>query len=158
MMAVATQKRQPVYQMDVTGAFLYGDINETVFMRLPDNKVCKLKKSIYGLKKSPKYWNTKFNSFMTKESFLRSKNDPCLYVKQIGNDFIYVLLFVDDLLYFGCNKNQVNNFKNSICKNFKMKDLGLASNYLGINIKQDLGNYVTVINQKKYLLKLLDLY
>lgn len=95
---------------------------------------------------------------MTKESFLRSKNDPCLYVKHIGNDFIYVLLFVDDLLYFGCNKNQVIDFKNSICKNFKMKDLGLASNYLGINIKQDLENYVTVINQKKYLLKLLDVY
>lgn len=158
MMAVAAQKRLPVYQMDVTGAFLYGDINETVFMRLPNNKVCKLKKSLYGLKKSPKYWNAKFNTFMLDESFIRSKNDPCLYVKRSGNDYINLLLYIDDLLYFGSNERQVNDFKNKICGRFKMKDMGLASNYLGINIKQDYSSGITVINQKKYLLKLLDLY
>ena len=158
LMAVASQKRQPVYQMDVTGAFLYGDIKETVFMRLPNNKICRLKKSIYGLKKSPRYWNTKFNDFIIRENFERSKNDPCLYIKKGGNDYMYVLLFVDDLLYFGNNKSQLNSFKTALCDNFKMKDLGLASNYLGINIKQDHKNSVTVINQKKYLQKLLDSY
>ncbi|KAG6438777.1 hypothetical protein O3G_MSEX000215 [Manduca sexta] len=158
LMAVANQKRQPVYQMDVTSAFLYGDINETVFIQLPNNKIGKLNKSIYGLKKSPKYWNTKFNNFMLKENFVRSQNDPCLYMKHMDKNYIYVMLFVDDLLYFGSNKEQVDSFKNVICDNFKMKDLGLASYYLGINIKQDLKNYITVINQKKYLYKLLTKY
>lgn len=158
MMAVAAQKRQPVYQMDVTGAFLYGDISETVYMKLPNNKICKLKKSLYGLKKSPKNWNCKFNNFMLDEEFIRSKNDPCLYFKCSGSDYIYLLLFVDDLLYFGSNAQLVNDFKNNVCNRFKMKDLGLASNYLGINIKQDYSNGITTINQKKYLQKLLDLY
>lgn len=158
LMAVATQKKQQVYQMDVTGAFLYGDIKETVYMRLPNNKVCKLNKSIYGLKKSPRYWNTKFNDFMVKENFERSKNDPCLYFKRTDGNYIYVLLFVDDLLYFGNNEALVNDFKNALCKNFQMKDLGLASTYLGININQNLKNCVTTINQKDYILKLLDKY
>lgn len=114
---------------------------------------------VYGLKKSPKYWNQKFCEFMYKESFKKSVNYPCLiYRKGDTNtkEFMYVLLYVDHLLFFGSNLKQINNFKKSLCENFKMKDLGLACNYLGIQIEQDIcSNNVTKVHQKNYLCKIL---
>lgn len=158
LLAVAVKKKLPVYQMDVTGAFLYGDIDEPVYMKLPNGGIGKLNKSIYGLKKSPKYWNRKFNDFMCSDGFIKSKNDPCLYFKCCKEYSIYVLIFVDDLLYFSDSDIQIRKFKEKLCKNFAMKDLGMACNYLGISIEQDVENGKTVINQKDYLLKVLRKY
>lgn len=100
LMAIANKKRLAVHQMDVTGAFLYGEIKDNVYMRLPDERVCKLNKSIYGLKSSPKCWNEKFDSFMRNLSFVRSRNDYCLYSKREGSEFLHVLLYVDDMVFW----------------------------------------------------------
>lgn len=108
--------------MDVTGAFLYGDINESVFMSLSSGQTCELKKSIYGLKKSPRYWNQKFNDFILSENFVQSKNEPCLYVKfQNNQPIFYVMIYVDDLLLFSNNDCQMQKFKSVLCNTFKMK-------------------------------------
>lgn len=152
---IATQKQLPIYQMDVTGAFLYGEIKEDVYIKLPDGKIGKLNKSLYGLKNSPKYWYTKFNKFMIKEKFVQSINDFCLYYKIMNNYCIFVLIYVDDLLICGSCENQITKFKALLHKNFKMKDLGIANNFLGININQNIDNGVVILNQKKYLEKIL---
>lgn len=155
--AIATKFNLPVYQMDVTGAFLYGEINESVYIRLPDgayeNNDCivKLNKALYGLKKSPKYWNDKFNSVLIRENFKRSECDPCLYSKCNETERIYVLIYVDDLLIFGSNEDSVSHLKSVLKKEFKMKDLGLVSDFLGINVKQNLETHVTVLCQRNYL-------
>ena len=87
-MALACDKRQKVHQMDVKGAFLNGDINENVFIHLPEGlddkngSFLKLNKSLYGLKKSPKYWYTKFTDVLFNVNFERSKNDYCLFYKK----------------------------------------------------------------------------
>lgn len=152
--AVANKLQLPVHQMDVVGAFLHGDIDEIVYLKLPNGKICKLNKSLYGLKSSPKCWNRKFDEFMTKENFNRSKNDYCLYYRKLNGCELYVLLFVDDILMF-CSENKVlENFKTELHNNFKMKDLGLATSYLGIDIKQD--KCRTIISQKTYLTKVLE--
>lgn len=104
--SVATKLNLPIYQMDVTGAFLYGDIDETVYLQLPegaytdDKNIVKLNKSLYGLKKSPKYWNDKFNSVIVRQGFERSKSDSCLYTKCSGDSKTHLLIYVDDLLIF----------------------------------------------------------
>lgn len=73
--AVATKLNVPIYQMDVTGAFLYGDIKEDVYIKLPkgvyteNNNIVKFKKSLYGLKRSSKCWNEKFNTVKLKKDF-----------------------------------------------------------------------------------------
>lgn len=78
LLAVATKLNLPVSQMDVTGAFLYGDIEEDVYLKLPEGayndgeNIVKLNKYLYGHKKSPKYWNVKFNSVMIRGGFKRS--------------------------------------------------------------------------------------
>lgn len=158
LLAIAVQDHLPVYQMDVKSAFLYGNLDEKVFMYLPegenqakDNKICKLNKSIYGLKRFPRCWYEKFNSLMESEKFYRSLNDLCLYIKKDQNSKIFVLLYVDDLLILGSDDIEVNKLKSVLSANFKMKDLGLASNYLGINIEQNLKSETISINQSAYL-------
>nr|CAI5856792.1 unnamed protein product [Callosobruchus analis] len=146
-----------VHQMDVRSAFLYGDIEEEVFMSLPGNNktnsefVCKLNKSIYGLKKSPKCWNKKFNSVMKSEGFSRSENDFCLYSKCLESKELYVLLYVDDVLVLGTDDDQVNSLKKLLNSKFFMKDLGTVSNYLGIEVKQDLKEGIIELSQVNYL-------
>lgn len=77
LVIIANKLKLPIFQMDVQSAFLYGEITDEVFMSLPGTNrnncdtVCKLNKSIYGLKKSPKCWNSKFNKLMTDIGFIR---------------------------------------------------------------------------------------
>lgn len=71
---------------------------------------------------------------------------------------LYIILYVDDILFFGSWEEQVTYFKTLLNSNFKMKDLSLASNYLGIHMKQDLVNGKTILNQTKYLEKMLENY
>lgn len=155
--SVATMLKLPIHQMDVTGAFLYGEIKDDLYLQLPEgafsenNNIVKLRKSLYGLKKSPKQWNEKFNSIMIKENFIKSKADSCLYIKCNGKYKIYVLLYVDDILTFGTEENSVNEFKNMLCREFKMKNLGFISDFIGINVKQNLETGVTELSQKEYL-------
>lgn len=144
--------------MDVRSAFLYGEIDEEVYMSLPGNTsnfVCKLNKSIYGLKNSPKCWNTKFDSLMMNEGFTRSQNDFCLYLKVLNIDKLYVLLYVDDLLILGTNSEEVEKLKSTLNKNFCMKDLGVVKKYLGVDIKQNLFEGYTELSQVDYLKRVL---
>lgn len=156
LLVVANMIKQPIHQMDVRGAFLYSDIEEVVYMSLPGNKinnsdfVCKLNKSIYGLKKSPKCWNKKFDSLMIQNDFIRSQNDYCLYSKCKENK-LYLLLYVDDVLILGTDKYEVTDLKNLLNKNFQMKDLGVISQYLGIQIEQNLELGYTELSQENYL-------
>lgn len=156
LMAVATQKKLSVYQMDVTGAFLYGEIKEKVYIKLPNGGFGKLNKSLYGLKNSPKRWYEKFHNFMLENNFKRSKNDFCLYIGSLQNVNIYLLIYVDDLLLFGSSNEQISEFKRTLCNNFQMKDLGLATMFLGISIKQNIENKRIILNQTEYLKKVLD--
>lgn len=156
LLAVALQLNLKIHQMDVVGAFLHGEIKEEVFMNPPDgyeikkNTTLKLCKSIYGLKKSPKYWNEKFNSFILNENFSRSKNDQCLYTK----DGMYILLYVDDILIFCKDEDKIQMMKSKLHNNFKMKDLGPVSKFLGMQITQT--DEEIVINQSQYIQSLLN--
>ena len=94
-------------QMDVKTAFLHGNLDETIYMEQPEGyiakgdggKVCLLRKSLYGLKQSPRQWNLRFDSFIKKIGFTRCVKDPCVYMnKSKAGDNIYLLLYVDDML------------------------------------------------------------
>ena len=161
LLSLACRYKMPIYQMDVTSAFLNGDIKEDVYMNRPegydDDKemVLKLNKSLYGLKKSPKYWNDKFDGLMKKLKFNRTTNDNCLYYKVNGeDDQLYVLLYVDDLIIVGTKEEDIAELKKGLSNNFKMKDLGLISTYLGIQVEQT--EEKIKINQSVYLKKVLE--
>ena len=95
-------------------------------VRGKENIVCKLQKSFYGLKQAPRQWYNKFDSFMGSNSFLRCQADYCCHVKNIGNFFIILLLYVDDMLIAGDSKQDIDKLKGELSKEFEIKDLGVA--------------------------------
>lgn len=114
-------------------------------------KVLKLKKVLYGLKKAPYYWHRKFDEFMKKEEFKKSNYDNCVYYKES----IYLLIYVDDIIITGSTDSEVVKLKQAIKREFKIKDLGKLSYYLGMSVVQDIKNSVIYMNQKLYLLDIL---
>ncbi|KAL0368464.1 UNVERIFIED_CONTAM: Retrovirus-related Pol polyprotein from transposon TNT 1-94 [Sesamum calycinum] len=125
-------------QMDVKTAFLHGDLHEQIYMNQPcgfiDKKnpdhVCLLKKSLYGLKQSPRQWNKKFDSFMQSLKFSKSSYDPCLYFKYDNSMPVFLVLYVDDMLIASPSITLVVELQNNLSKTFEMKDLGNAKKIL----------------------------
>lgn len=98
-----------------------------------ENKVCLLKKSLYGLKQSPRQWYLKFDSFIISCGFNRSKMDYCVYVKLLDNRLpVYLLLYVDDMLIASNDKHEIRKLKNQLKSEFDMKELGAAKRILGL--------------------------
>jgi hypothetical protein len=113
--------------------------------------VCKIKKSLYGLKKSPRMWYQKFDTYMLGLGFTSSKDDHCVYFKLIGDHLIYLVLYVDDMLLIGNNKEIIHDVKTYFSSKFDMKDLGVSNFILGMEIKRDRKNMKLWLNQGKYV-------
>ncbi|KAG8490319.1 hypothetical protein CXB51_016103 [Gossypium anomalum] len=151
-------------QLDVKTAFLHGELEEDIYMQQPEgftvsekeDYVCLLKKSLYGLKQSPRQWYKRFDSFMTSHDFKRSSFDSCVYFKK-NNDgsFMYLLLYVDDMLIAAKDKGEIRKVKGQLSEEFEMKDLGPAKKILGMEILRDRKTSKLYLSQKGYIEKLL---
>ena len=133
-------------QLDVKTAFLHGDLEEEIYMYQlegfkvegKESQVCRLRKSLYGLKQSPRQWYKRFDSFMLKQGFSRSNYDCCVYIRKLpGGDYIYLLLYVDDMLIASKSKVEIDMLKVQLGKEFETKDLGAARKILGMKIKRE---------------------
>ncbi|KAK8952136.1 hypothetical protein KSP39_PZI003213 [Platanthera zijinensis] len=139
IMALVAQFDLELHQMDVKIAFLNGDIDETIYMVQPEifvsgdpkRTVCKLKKSIYGLKQAS---------------------------RQCGSKYIFLVLYVDDILLASNDVEMLNQTKKFLAKNFEMKDLGIASYVLGIKIHRDRSQGILGLSQENYINKVLERY
>nr|GEU62915.1 ribonuclease H-like domain-containing protein [Tanacetum cinerariifolium] len=128
---LAVQNNWSICQLDVNNAFLYGDLDETVYMTLPegyfnpgDNRVCRLKKSLYGLKQAPKQWNAKLTQPLVEHGFNQSKSDYSLFTKSLNGKFIALLIYVDDIIITGNNSSEIEKLKAFLNTKFMIKDLG----------------------------------
>ncbi|KAJ4721959.1 Retrovirus-related Pol polyprotein from transposon TNT 1-94 [Melia azedarach] len=153
-----------IEQMDVKTAFLHGDLEEEIYMEQPEgfkmkdreDYVCKLKKSLYGLKQAPRQWFKKFESVMREQGYQKTTSDNCVFVQKFsGDDFIILLLYVDDILIVGKNVCRINALKKQLSKSFAMKDLGAAKQMLGITIERDRSARKLYLSQEKYIQKVL---
>lgn len=110
--------------------------------------MCHLKKSLYGLKQAPRQWNKCFDQFMVKHGFVKSEYDHCVYFKELEKQvFIYLLLYVDDML-IACKKmSKVVKVKKLLSTEFEMKDLGPAKKILGMYIERDRVAGVLILSQ-----------
>ncbi|KAL2236677.1 UNVERIFIED_CONTAM: Retrovirus-related Pol polyprotein from transposon TNT 1-94 [Sesamum indicum] len=146
-------------QMDVKTAFLHGDLDECIYMRQPvgfieKNKpdhVCLLKKSLYGLKQSPRQWNKKFDIFMLSLKFKKSDYDHCLYFKFSNEVPIFLVLYFDDMLITSPSINLIESLQKDLSKNFEMKNLGDAKKILGMDIHRNRKHFSILLNQKSYI-------
>ncbi|GKC22314.1 retrotransposon protein, putative, ty1-copia subclass [Tanacetum coccineum] len=145
LLAIAAFYDYEIWQMDVKTAFLNGHLSEDVYMVQPEgfvdpkhpNKVCKLQRSIYGLKQASRSWNKRFDEEIKKIGFTQNPNEPCVYLKASGSSVAFLILYVDDILLMGNNVTMLQEVKSWLCKCFSMKDLGEAAYILGIKIIHD---------------------
>jgi len=117
--------------------------------------VCLLKKSLYGLKQSPRQQYKWFVSFIIKARYNRCEYDSCVYFKQ-SDDPTYLMLYVDDMMIVAKNKTQVQILKAYLKKEFDMNDLGEAKKILGTEITRDRGSNRLWLSQENYVLKVLE--
>ena len=164
LLALVAQFNMELVQMDVKTAFLHGDLEEEIYITQPDgfkvagkeDWVCKLNKSLYGLKQSPRQWYKRFDQFMIGQNYTRSNFDHCVYFRKLQDgSFIYLLLYVDDMLIASRNKGEICRLKAQLSKEFEMKDLGEAKKILGMEIARDRQRGILCLTQKQYLKKVL---
>ena len=133
-----------VEQMDVKTTFLHRDLEEEIYMKQHEGfavkgkkeLVCKLKKSLYGLKQSPRMRYQKFDTFIQGLGFTKSKVGHYVYFKLIGDRVISLVLYVDDMLLVGNDKEIIQDLKTQLSSKFNMKDLGSTNYILAWKLKE----------------------
>jgi hypothetical protein len=150
-------------QIDVKMTFLNGDLEEEVYMKQPEGfpssdgekLVCKLKKSLYGLKQASRKWYLKFHNVIYSFSFVENIMDQCIYLKVNGSKICFLVLYVDDILLATNDKGLLYEVKQFLSKNFYMKDMGEASYVIGIKIHRDKFRGILGLSQETYINKIL---
>jgi hypothetical protein len=123
-----------LHQMDVKTAFLNEDLLENVYVKGKEHMGCHLRKSIYGLKQASRPWYLKFNETIRSFGFKENEEDNCIYAKFRNGKFIFLILYVDDILLASSDVSLLLETKRFLSSNFDMKDLGETSFVLGIEI------------------------
>ena len=154
-----------IHQFDVNNVFLHGDLHEEVYMKMPPgmegsspSMVCKLKKSLYGLKQASRQWYDKLSLALTEKGFIRSKNDHSLFTKKSSDSIVIVAVYVDDVLVIvTCNNSEeIMALKQLLDDRFKIKDLGTLNFFLGLEFLSVPNGLI--MHQHKYIKELLAEY
>ncbi|PKU86287.1 Retrovirus-related Pol polyprotein from transposon TNT 1-94 [Dendrobium catenatum] len=161
LLTLALNRNWEIRQLDVSNAFLHGDLAETIYMRQPPGfvdttapfAVCKLNKSLYGLKQAPRQWFEKLTTFLQDHGFRFTRSDPSLLIFRRNNIQIFLLIYVDDILITGNNPAALAELLSKLHDQFALKQLNQLSLSLGIQIiRQKSGLFLT---QQHYAEKLL---
>ncbi|KAG7557416.1 Zinc finger CCHC-type superfamily [Arabidopsis suecica] len=166
ILAIAAVYNLSLTQLDISNAFLNGDLDEEIYMKLPPgystrkgdslppNAVCKLKKSLYGLKQASRQWFLKFSTTLIALGFASSYSDHTVFLKITDVLFMVVLVYVDDIIIASNNDAEVTVLKEQLHSHFKLRDLGPLKYFLGLEIARTSDGIY--IGQRKYALDLLD--
>ncbi|WVZ94596.1 hypothetical protein U9M48_040469 [Paspalum notatum var. saurae] len=163
ILAIAAYFDYEIWQMDVKTVFLNGNLSEDMYMTQPEGfvdpknagKVCKLQKSIYGLKQASRSWNLHFDEVIKEFGFIKNEEEPCLYKKANGSALVFLVLYVDDILLIGNDIPMLESGKASLKIRFSMKDLGEAAYILDIKIYRDRSRKLIGLSQSTYIDKVL---
>ena len=164
LLAMVAYQDLELEQLDVKTAFLHGELEEEIYMSQPEgflvpgkeDHVCKLKRSLYGLKQSPRQWYKRFDSYMVELGYNRSPYDCCVYHNKLEDgSMIYLVLYVDDMLIAARSKTDIQKLKSLLSAEFDMKDLGAARKILGMEIYRDRDQKKLFLSQKSYIQKIL---
>lgn len=160
LLSIAAVKNWELHQMDVSNAFLHGDLNEEVYMAVPPGYVvtnprlvCRLRKSLYGLRQASRNWYAKLSQALIHYGFQQCSADHSLFTYSLGSNFLAILVYVDDLIIAGNDTSACNNFKDYLSKCFHMKDLGKLKYFLGLELSY--GNTGLFLCQHKYTMDIL---
>ncbi|KAL5840222.1 hypothetical protein ACOSQ4_012830 [Xanthoceras sorbifolium] len=162
LLSLAANLDWPLHQLDVKNAFLNGDLEEEIYMDIPPgfesptttNKICKLKKSLYGLKQSPRAWFDRFSKVLTKCGYTQGQADHTLFIKRSATGRISILIvYVDDIVLTENYVEEMVTLKGLLAKEFEIKDLGNLKYFLGMEVARS--KIGIVVSQRKHVLDLL---
>ena len=167
ILAIAALEDWELQNMDVNTAFLQSPVDEEIYVKQPQGfeelgpmgvmLVCRMLKSLYGLRQASRNWNKVIDRWLRKFGFTPSAADPCVYVlADDKNGILVVVLYVDDLMIAGNKKATVEHFKRAIADRFDMKDLGDLQWMLGMQVTRDRKNRTLEISQKAYIEQVLE--
>ncbi|GJR10154.1 retrovirus-related pol polyprotein from transposon TNT 1-94 [Tanacetum coccineum] len=145
LISIAAFYDYEIWQMNIKTSFLNGYLGEDIYMVQPEGfidpkhfrKVCKLQRSIYGLKQASRSWNKRFDEEIKKFGFAQNLDEPCVYQKASGSNVTFLILYVDDIIIMGNHIPSLQSVKDYLGKCFAMKDLGEAAFIFGIKIYRD---------------------
>ncbi|KAJ9549072.1 hypothetical protein OSB04_021615 [Centaurea solstitialis] len=156
-LAFASFKNFKVYQMDVKSAFLYGKIEEEVYVSQPPgfedpnnlDKVYRLNKALYGLHQAPRAWYDTLSTYLLENGFSRGVIDKTLFIKREKQDILLVQIYVDDILFGSTKSSLCKDFETLMHKRFKMSAMGELTFFLGLQVEQKKDGIF--IHQTKYV-------
>ncbi|XP_070005641.1 uncharacterized protein [Nicotiana sylvestris] len=165
LFSLVVKRHWTVFQLDVNSAFLHGDLHEEVYMRIPPGLqisssssasllVCRLRKSLYGLKQASRQWFSKLSDALLSKGHIARKNDYSLFTKSSGDSLIILVVYVDNILLAGADIAEMTALKQFLDDQFKIKYLGLVHYFLGLKVSSHPNGYV--MHQNKYTSNLLD--
>ncbi|RVW95790.1 Retrovirus-related Pol polyprotein from transposon RE2 [Vitis vinifera] len=163
LLSMAAMCSWPLYQLDIKNVFLHGDLAEEVYMEQPpgfvaqgeSGLVCRLRRSLYGLKQSPRAWFSRFSSVVQEFGMLRSTADHSVFYHHNSlGQCIYLVVYVDDIVITGSDQDGIQKLKQHLFTHFQTKDLGKLKYFLGIEIAQSSSG--VVLSQRKYALDILE--
>jgi hypothetical protein len=162
LFALAAAWGWSLHQLDVNNAFLHGDLSEEIYMSPPpgllrqgeENLVCRLHKSLYGLKQASRQWFAKFSEAIRSIGYEQSQADHSLFTKQQGKSFTALLIYVDDILITGNDPISITATKTFLHNLFHLKDLGTVKYFLGIEVSASTNGIF--ISQRKYALDIIE--
>ncbi|RVW33894.1 Retrovirus-related Pol polyprotein from transposon RE1 [Vitis vinifera] len=162
LLSLAVNQDWCLQQLDIKNAFLNGDLEEEVYMKIlpgfegsmAKNQVCKLQKSLYGLKQSPRAWFDRFTKAVLKLGYKQGQADHTLFVKKShAGKMTILIVYVDDIILSGNDMEELQNLKKYLSEEFEVKDLGNLKYFLGMEVARSRKGIV--VSQRKYILDLL---
>jgi hypothetical protein len=155
LISYAAENNLEIHHMDVETAFLNGDLSEEIYMEIPEGydrvekgTVCRLQKTLYGLKQASREWNTKFSQELKRHGFKQCVTDPCVFIGGNSVDKTLIGVFVDDNVIVG-KPHRILEAKAILNNLFKMKDLGVLKKIVGIRVI-DSDNRISM-DQEEYI-------
>jgi hypothetical protein len=161
LLALASIHGWYLHQLNVNNAFLHGDLHEAVYMKVTQGvqspkpgQVCKLMKSLYGLKQASRQWFEKLTQFLYAHGFTQAHSDHTLFTKTSATSFTVILVYVDDIILAGTCLKEFDSLKQALDKAFRIKNLGELKYFLGLEVARSARGIS--LCQRKYCLELLE--
>jgi hypothetical protein len=159
LLAIAALMNLKLHQLDVVSAFLNGKIDKEIYLEQPEgfsdgtDKVCLLRKSLYGLKQASRIWNSDIHNTLTKLKFKQCRSDPCVYVHRKAEQLIILLLWVDDMVLAYNDDNLCQQVIHDLKEAYELQDRGQLKWILGMSVNNN-DNAVSIC-QEAYINKVL---
>lgn len=165
VIALSALKDFKLHSIDISCAFPNGDLEEEIYMvqppgfeQLGSNYVCKLKKSLYGLKQAARQWNKKLHSTLVEMGYRRMESDRSLYIYSKDGVLVIIPVFIDDITLASNSQSKIDSTIKEMESHFKLRDLGPTTQLLGMKITRDFSKHTIALSQKQYIIDMLEQY